>query len=103
MAGETPVFSSIFTASAARTGELHQIAVAELDLSLPAVTGQAADILGLAVSGLGGEQHLVVVKQAPDRTLLLFGDHHTDAVNALNQGLGICDDEMGFFRGMAFL
>ena len=36
-----------------------------------------------------------MVKQAPDRTLLLFGDHHTDAVNALNQGLGICDDGDG--------
>ena len=60
-----------------------------------AVTGQAADILGLAVSGLGGEQHLVVVKQAPDRTLLLFGDHHTDAVNALDQGLGVREDGEG--------
>ena len=58
-----------------------------------------ADILGLAVSGLGGEEHLVVIEDAADRAFELVGDHHADPVDAIDEGLGISRDGNGIFPG----
>ena len=66
---------------------VHEIAVVEADLQLPAVALDGTDILGLAVAGAGGEIDLVHIKEAADGAFQLLADDHGHAIQAFQQRL----------------
>ena len=74
---------------------IHQITVVEANLKPLTVARDAADVLCVAVGGLGGHRHLVLAELAAHGALELFTDDDAHALEALEHRLRVDDDVDG--------